>query len=403
MKVPGTHRSEESHLSFRYKFFIRIFSCVGLICLFISLLSPFWIEIFHKNSVTNLGLWNICTKRRCRKIRLNSNTLTATRILMSISTIFGLVAAACTLLSSTTLRLSKLPAVTNLCTGIISLVTMVLYGTSISPNSTFDSPVPYTTSQKILSWSFVIGCLACFLFLTNANVYGARTLLVLALFCGIVGASFMTFTYRYSSPFTIYRYLVAAMGSLIAAALVFLALSIYTIRISTHSISRTGRITYLWSFYMAWTSCPCFILSGLFSLMAHQRLLVHGSGFSDGESSTITMSSSEWTSSSMSYLDDSEGERKPPSWMELIVPDRNAPSNPMANKLCNNVACTQLSRSSGIMRASRILLALATVTGFVAAISLLISCQCLRRCGGPSNMLVSSAASFTTGKKEDSP
>ncbi|XP_053254157.1 uncharacterized protein LOC128418475 [Podarcis raffonei] len=86
-----------------------------------------------------------------------------------------------------------------------------------------------------------------------------------------------------------------------------------------------------------------------------------------------------------------------PSWMEIIVPDTNGPPNPMANKLCNNVACTQLSRSSGIMRVSRILLALATVTGFVAAISLLISCQCLRRCGGPSNMLVSSAASFTTG------
>ncbi|XP_060131254.1 uncharacterized protein LOC118086255 [Zootoca vivipara] len=302
-----THRSEDSHLSFRYKFFIRIFSCVGLVCLFISLLSPFWIEIFHKNFVTNLGLWNICIKRRCKRIRLNSKILLATRILMSVSTVFGLVATACTLLSSTTLRLSRWPAVANLCTGIVSLVTMVLYGTSISPNSPFDSPVPYTTSPKYLSWSFVIGCLAAFLFLTNTNVYGARTLLVLALFCGIIGASFMTFTYRYSSPFTIYRYLVAAMGSLIAAALVFLALSIYTIRISTHSISRTGNITYLLSFYMAWTSCPCFILSGLFSLMAHQRLLVHGSGLSDGESSTAMSSSSAWTSSSTSYLDDSDG------------------------------------------------------------------------------------------------
>ncbi|CAI5781207.1 domain-containing 2-like [Podarcis lilfordi] len=159
-------------------------------------------------------------------------------------------------------------------------------------------------------WKVCIKQVCSDLIAASPNVYGARTLLVLALFCGIVGASFMTFTYRYSSPFTIYRYLVAAMGSLIAAALVFLALSIYTIRISTHSISRTGNITYLWSFYMAWTSCPSFILSGLFSLMAHQRLLVHGSSFSDGESSTITSSSSEWTSSSSSYLENSEEERK---------------------------------------------------------------------------------------------
>ncbi|XP_053254160.1 uncharacterized protein LOC128418477 isoform X1 [Podarcis raffonei] len=165
------HLSEDSHLSFRYKFFIRIFSCVGLVGLFISLLSPSWIEIFHKDFVTNLGLWNICINRRCKRIRLNSNILLVIRILMSISTFFGLVAAACTLLSSTTLRLSRWPAVTNLCTGIISLVTMVLYGTSISPNSTLGSPIPHTTSPKYLSWSFGIGCLASFLFLTNILLF----------------------------------------------------------------------------------------------------------------------------------------------------------------------------------------------------------------------------------------
>ncbi|CAI5781209.1 XP_034973555.1uncharacterized protein LOC118086255 [Podarcis lilfordi] len=205
------HLSEDSHLSFRYKFFIRIFSCVGLVGLFISLLSPSWIEIFHKDFVTNLGLWNICINRRCKRIRLNSSSkiswantivrewledeewleasarefpretpeecsepgdiLLVTRILMSISTFLGLVAAACSLLSSTSLRLSRWPAVTNLCTGIISLVTMVLYGTSISPNSTLGSPIPHTTSPKYLSWSFGIGCLASFLFLTNILLF----------------------------------------------------------------------------------------------------------------------------------------------------------------------------------------------------------------------------------------
>ncbi|KAJ7304061.1 hypothetical protein JRQ81_011583 [Phrynocephalus forsythii] len=100
----------------------------------------------------------------------------------------------------------------------------------------------------------------------SPNVQGAKTLLVLALFCGFVGASFMMFTYRYSENFEMYRYQVAALGSFITAALVFLAMSIYTIRISTHGVSRRGKITYQFSFYLAWITCPCFILSALPSL-----------------------------------------------------------------------------------------------------------------------------------------
>ncbi|XP_061453717.1 uncharacterized protein LOC133370856 [Rhineura floridana] len=307
--ITGFRHSEEGYLTFRYKFFARIFSCMGLVFLFVTLVSPFWIVIISKDYTVNLGLWNMCKATSCKKITLDSRILIITRILMSFSTVNGLVAAACTFLSSSTFKVSKWPIITNFWTGITSLLTMLLYGLSLRPNSPFDSPVPSTTAPKYVSWAFVMGCIACFLFLLTANVQGARTLLVMALFCGIVGASFMTFSYRYSSSFTIYRYLVAAMGSLIAAALVFLALSIYTIRISTHIISRTGKVKYLWTFYVAWTSCPFFILSGLFSLMAHQRLLMHGSSLTDGDS-TITSSSSEWTTESSSYLENEDVEKK---------------------------------------------------------------------------------------------
>ncbi|KAK9394514.1 Nkg7: Protein NKG7 [Crotalus adamanteus] len=94
------------------------------------------------------------------------------------------------------------------------------------------------------------------------NLNGAKTLLIMALFSGFVGASFMSITYRYSTSSATYQYLVPAVGSFIAAAFVFLGLSVYTIRISTHGASRTSATSYQWPFYLAWITCPFFILSG---------------------------------------------------------------------------------------------------------------------------------------------
>ncbi|KAH0631405.1 hypothetical protein JD844_005713 [Phrynosoma platyrhinos] len=170
-------------------------------------------------------------------------------------------------------------------------------------------------------WKVCLKLVCTNIIAVSPNVQGAKTLLVMALFSGFVGASFMTFTYRYSSSFTIYRYLIAAMGSFITAALVFLALSVYTIRISTHGVIRTGKVTYQWPFYIAWTSCPLFILSGemeehyglcfscFFGLMAHQRVLMQATTLSDKESTTTT-STSSWTTSSSSYVDEEEEEEK---------------------------------------------------------------------------------------------
>ncbi|KAM3829452.1 uncharacterized protein M6D78_012909 [Vipera latastei] len=131
------------------------------------------------------------------------------------------------------------------------------------------------------------------------NVNGAKMLLVMALFSGFVGASFMSITYRYSASSATYRYMVPAVGSFITAALVFLGLSIYTIRISTHSISGTSATSYQWPFYLAWTTCPFFILSGFLGLVAHQHMLMHGDVLSDRESGE-SITSSIWSSSSSS-------------------------------------------------------------------------------------------------------
>nr|XP_020663135.1 uncharacterized protein LOC110086522 isoform X2 [Pogona vitticeps] len=274
MGTGNNNSSEDTQLVFRYQSFGRIFSFLGLVCLFTAMVSPHWVVVVGTRHTINVGLWTMCRYKNCRKY------VGAARLLL--------------------------------------LGTMLLYDLSLKPNNIFGSSVVVTDLPVYVSWSFILGCFACFLFLLNANVQGAKTLLVMAIFCGFVGASFMTFTYRYSESFEMYRYQVAAMGSFITAALVFLALSIYTIRISTHGVSRIGKITYQWSFYLAWTTCPCFILSGLFGLIAHQRLLIHGSSLTDGESTITTSSctisslassssSSEWTAASSNTVEE-EGE-----------------------------------------------------------------------------------------------
>nr|XP_020663121.1 uncharacterized protein LOC110086515 [Pogona vitticeps] len=86
-----------------------------------------------------------------------------------------------------------------------------------------------------------------------------------------------------------------------------------------------------------------------------------------------------------------------PTWLEMITPKADMSLNPVVHKLCINAACSQLDGSSDVFKASRILLILTTLAGFIAAFSLLISCRCTRCYGRPLNMLVSSAASFATG------
>ncbi|KAJ6663614.1 hypothetical protein lerEdw1_009693 [Lerista edwardsae] len=82
-----------------------------------------------------------------------------------------------------------------------------------------------------------------------------------------------------------------------------------------------------------------------------------------------------------------------PSWLEIIVPENGVVVSPEGTQ-CNQLACSQLSNESNYMTAARILLILA---GFTAAISLFVSCPCFSHYKGFSSMLVSSAASFTTG------
>ncbi|XP_039178641.1 uncharacterized protein LOC120298720 isoform X2 [Crotalus tigris] len=98
------------------------------------------------------------------------------------------------------------------------------------------------------------------------NLNGAKTLLIMALFSGFVGASFMSITYRYSTSSATYQYLVPAVGSFIA---------------------------------------------GFLGLVAHQHMLMHGAVLSDRDSGE-SVTSSIWSSASSSsqFWDEEEKDSK---------------------------------------------------------------------------------------------
>ncbi|XP_077196932.1 uncharacterized protein LOC143838925 isoform X2 [Paroedura picta] len=85
-----------------------------------------------------------------------------------------------------------------------------------------------------------------------------------------------------------------------------------------------------------------------------------------------------------------------PSWMEVITPETKDPAGP-TEATCTQPICIRANKDSEFTKAARILLVLATATGFFAAFSLFVSCRCIRPNGRISNMLVSAVASFTTG------
>ncbi|XP_034279468.1 uncharacterized protein LOC117669273 isoform X2 [Pantherophis guttatus] len=167
----GALHNEVSSLLFRYQFFTRIFSCVGLFLLFTTLFSPFWLTVIQSKTPINVGLWNICKDHTCQKLVAKTKSLHLIRSLMSLSTISGLIAVACVLITKPSLKNSNWPLFTNLFTGILALITMVLYGLSLKFKTLFGHPVPDTTEPIYISWCFVMGCFASFLFLLNGLLF----------------------------------------------------------------------------------------------------------------------------------------------------------------------------------------------------------------------------------------
>ncbi|KAJ6663489.1 hypothetical protein lerEdw1_009568 [Lerista edwardsae] len=99
------------------------------------------------------------------------DTLRATRILMSISIIGGLVAVSLAFLTNTSGNDPKWPLITNLATGLLALATMLLFGLSnLYKVASADSDVDLRHPIHF-SWAYILGCLAASCFLLSALLY----------------------------------------------------------------------------------------------------------------------------------------------------------------------------------------------------------------------------------------
>ncbi|KAL8219406.1 UNVERIFIED_CONTAM: hypothetical protein K2H54_023831 [Gekko kuhli] len=161
--------AEEVRTIIKYWFYSRILCCVGLLFLFVTLITPNWIRVKSALSNFSLGLWSICIDNSCRIVSGYSPILDVCRVLLSMSTICGLVAVSAALISNPRLGQSKWPLITNLTTALMSLVALLLFFLSV-----FDK-VSFLEEEEdfryAFSFSFVGGCVGCILFFITGFLF----------------------------------------------------------------------------------------------------------------------------------------------------------------------------------------------------------------------------------------
>ncbi|XP_077196999.1 uncharacterized protein LOC143838994 [Paroedura picta] len=159
--------AEQVRLILKYWFYSRISGCVGLLFLFVTLITPNWIRINSTLSKINLGLWNICLDNTCREVSGHAPILDTCRILLSISTLSGLVAVSAGLISNPRAGQSKWPLITSLATALTSLLAIVLFSVSVMSQLTFfreEREAEEIQFHYVLSYSFIGCCVGCILF-----------------------------------------------------------------------------------------------------------------------------------------------------------------------------------------------------------------------------------------------
>lgn len=144
-----------------YRLVTQILGCLGLILLSITLFTPNWMMIMCPYFNFTMGLWSICVNKTCTKLVVYSVTFEIYRALMITTVIIGMMAVATSFVPI--LRRYQLPVITNVSTGLLSLIFMLTYGQWISMRLLLDGlgfPL-----LAYFSWSFLLGCLGCAMFM----------------------------------------------------------------------------------------------------------------------------------------------------------------------------------------------------------------------------------------------
>ncbi|XP_039368980.1 uncharacterized protein LOC120390402 isoform X2 [Mauremys reevesii] len=150
----------------KFKQTTKALSCLSLLLELLVLVSPYWMEVESPGFETSMGLWNICLSLSCSKLPMGTVAFEVAKALMTLSTLLGFIAVCSVLTSFHTFRKYRLAAVTNLLTGIVMLVSVVVFGVSFTSISE-----PFHSEMRFRhGWCLYVGFLASFLFLLSALV-----------------------------------------------------------------------------------------------------------------------------------------------------------------------------------------------------------------------------------------
>ncbi|XP_039369233.1 transmembrane protein 47-like [Mauremys reevesii] len=96
-----------------------------------------------------------------------------------------------------------------------------------------------------------------------------RALLLFALLASCVAVASLLVSVR---PFARWRgahFLLSATANFIAGLLVLISVVIFTAHVMLDSVNPQARASFQWAFFLAWTLCPLFVLSGILALFVH--------------------------------------------------------------------------------------------------------------------------------------
>ncbi|XP_065430698.1 uncharacterized protein LOC135976879 [Chrysemys picta bellii] len=299
-----------------------------------------------------------------------------------------------------------------------------------------------------------------------------RALLLFALLASSVAVASLLVSIRPFARWRGSRFLVSATANFIAGLLVLISVVIFTAHVMLHSVNPQARAFFEWAFFLGWTLCPLFVLSGILSLFVYSSLpalsprvgprdlpsqdleempgpggLEKGPGAEPPPLRRVTLvrweleggPGAEPLPAPPGQVTPAQGELEggleggpgtEPLPLGQVTPaqgelERGAVSScstclsflllsaallgpgwrdgghpqdaGVLAGLCTKLVCGSTRQASDLLRAARICLTLATLTGFLAAVAVLSRCSRLARVGKVPSLLISTAASFTAG------
>ncbi|XP_054855871.1 protein NKG7-like [Eublepharis macularius] len=104
----------------------------------------------------------------------------------------------------------------------------------------------------------------------DGYIVATRVLLILASLAALASTVCLVASFTQCTPHSMHGPLIASITAFVAGSCTLIAVTVYTAE-SWENNNASIQRTYEWSFYLAWTTFPSLLLTGIFSLVLYRR------------------------------------------------------------------------------------------------------------------------------------